>query len=139
MDPIEESGISTNFLFAIFKSNPITDSVRVTIDDGSIRFVMKRDKFSDLIGTLCSTQMKILVEEAMKEFGETYLLDRSQNKLIHLTPSQIKGMDLKKIRNETIAREKEKSTSSLLLFNYDKNIKNTYDSLVNSLLKRKKK
>jgi hypothetical protein len=139
MDPIEESGISTNFLFAIFKSNPITDSVRVTIDDGSIRFVMKRDKFSDLIGTLCSTQMKILVEEAMKEFGETYLLDRSQNKLIHLTPSQIKGMDLKKIRDETIAREKEKSTSSLLLFNYDKNIKNTYDSLVNSLLKRKKK
>jgi hypothetical protein len=121
----------SNFLFAIFLSNPTKDSVRVTIDDGSIRFVMKREKFADLIGKLCSPKIKNQVEMVMKEYGETYLLDRQQGKLTHLTPSQIKELDFKKIREETIKREQENTLGNMQQFTYSGGIRDAYENMLN--------
>jgi hypothetical protein len=133
MDEQAMTGMPENFMFAIIVANPTTDSVKVTIDDGSIRFIMKRDKFAGLIEKLCSIKMKILVEMAMKEYGETYLLDRSQEKLIHLTPKQIKEIDFKKIREDTIKRENENNTSNITLFNFDPALKKQHESLINRI------
>ena len=96
----EEYAIS-NFYFLVFTSNPNTDMVKLYIDDGSIRMIMKVEKLIKIIKELCSEKLSKYVRQACCSYGDFFILDRDKGTLVQLQPiiknekmyaSQIKDM-----------------------------------------------
>jgi hypothetical protein len=121
----------SNFLFAIITSNPIRDTVKVVIDDGTIKFTMKRDKFTALIRNLCSDDMANKVEMAMREYGETYVIDRAYSTLTHVSPGSLNTFSITGIRDD-VMRDHEAAKASLPNMGYDKALRESYETMLNS-------
>jgi hypothetical protein len=125
-----------NFMFAVFSSNPIKDSVKVSIDDGGIRFVMKREKFAKIVNDLCGYEIKTMVEIAMNEFGESYLLDRMNGTLQHLTPEQLDNFNITNIGKD--AREEMQKSNPNPTFKYEGWLKRAYNEMLGDFKPKKR-
>lgn len=71
------------FLFLIFQPNPARDTVRIILDDGTIKMVMKRAKFFNIIGQILddtllmeAQKIKFRIKEALNTFGGNFYFDR---------------------------------------------------------------
>jgi hypothetical protein len=92
-----KSGVPEDFLFCIFTSDPTRDTVRVIIDDGTIKFSMRRDRFANIIKDLCGQELEKRVRFCMSEYGTSYLLDRQNLKLEHLSPAELDNFNIANI------------------------------------------
>lgn len=106
----EEYAIS-NFYFLVFTSNPNTDMVKLYIDDGSIRMIMKVEKFIKIIKELCSEKLSKYVRQACCSYGDFFILDRDKGTLVQLQPiiknekmyaSQIRDMCAEESKNNEL-------------------------------------
>ena len=77
-DPADAMG---NFFFIVFTSDPTRDRVKVWVDDGTVKLIMKRDKFYDLIARLIDHETSRRVHEACTTYGCFYALDRVNREL----------------------------------------------------------
>ena len=71
------------FLFLIFQPNPARDTVRIILDDGTIKITMKRTKFFNIIGQILddtllmeAQKIKFRIKEALNTFGGNFYFDR---------------------------------------------------------------
>ena len=135
MQPVSE--VPENFLFAIITSNPLKDNVRVVIDDGTIKFVMKRDKFAKIIEDLCGYETRVKVEMVMREFGETYVLDRTESTLTHLKPEEVDDFSITKIGKDTAEITKRARADAKGPFTYDERLKKEYEDHLSATFPRK--
>lgn len=79
----EEFDKLNQFLFIVWQPNPQRDIVRITLDDGSIRMTMKRQKFFDIIGKILddtllfeAQKVKFRIKESLNTYGGNFFLDR---------------------------------------------------------------
>lgn len=117
----------SSFYFLAFRTNPVRQSVKIWIDDGSISFYMKYDKFFKIISELCNDIMRKRVQSYCSTYGEMYLIDRDKQTITQLNPkSEIKNLTAKEIKERSIAKDikLEKDNNSRLF-------EQSQDSLVN--------
>lgn len=79
----EEMDKLNQFLFLIFQPNPARDTVRIILDDGTIKMTMKRAKFFNIIGQILddtllmeAQKIKFRIKEALNTFGGNFYFDR---------------------------------------------------------------
>ena len=97
--PIEDQ--MQNFLFIIWFSNPLKDSVRIILDDASIKMWIKRDKFikimSDILNATLLPECQYTlfrIKESVYTYGKHFYYDRTKNLFMELQPT----IDVEKIR-----------------------------------------
>jgi hypothetical protein len=81
---MEEEGFAQAFIF-VWEPNPNKDSVRVSLDDGAIRLILKRQKFTDLMLSIMNIDIPEIsynffrIKESLRSYGGHYLYDRATN------------------------------------------------------------
>jgi hypothetical protein len=106
----EESKLIEDAFFILFQGNPMLHKVRVIIDGGLLKTTMKKEKFINIIQSLCGSDMSIRCELAASDYGDWYLLDRVKNYLKELNPTDdIEKLMMKDVHKDVLeAQEQEK-------------------------------
>lgn len=122
----------TNFYFIIFSSNPTKDIVRVIVDEGTIKFLMKREKFLNLIERHLGRQMRDGVEPCLYEYGTFYMISRVESTLRKLSYK----IEMEKINPAQIFKDCNKEISKFPDFyvdpkEYEKSLQNYIDDDLN--------
>lgn len=87
-----------NFIYLIIIPNPVKKNVRLIFDINNIRLVMKKDKFIDTISKYVDRYMLVNIEEACRDYGHPFLIDRTQNAVKRLSYSaEIERLNLKEV------------------------------------------
>lgn len=76
----------SSFFFLIFTPNPNRQTVKIKIDDGSISFSIKFDKFFKIIEELCGYELRKTVQTYCTVYGDTYCIDRINNTIEYWAP-----------------------------------------------------
>lgn len=84
-----EKALSSFFLL-VFTANPSKDNIRVIVDGGDVKFSLKRDRFLSLIESYMGKSMSNACEPCTKEYGTSYLINRSEGTLKKLYNSAVK-------------------------------------------------
>lgn len=91
-----------NFIYLIIIPNPIKKNVRLLFDINNIRLVMKKDRFIDTISKYVDRYMLVEIEEACRDYGHPFLIDRTQNAVKRLSYSaEIERLNLKEVFEKT--------------------------------------
>lgn len=87
-----------NFIYLIIIPNPVKKNVRLIFDINNIRLVMKKDRFIDTISKYVDRYMLVNIEEACRDYGHPFLIDRTQNAVKRLSYSaEIERLNLKEV------------------------------------------
>jgi hypothetical protein len=103
------------FFFLVFTPNPIKDTVRIIIDDGTIKTTLRRKKFHSVIETICGLDMANAIDSALSEMGGFFLLDREKRSIRKLMNTS----DFEKLHVMDViedAHEQYKGTSKMSLY-----------------------
>jgi len=79
------------FMFLMWTSNPNTDRVRVILDDGTVKLILKRDKFYDILNDLLQPRDKQVeynlyrIKESLNKYGGYFWYDRMKNEFKELS------------------------------------------------------
>ena len=111
-NPVEEMEKKfTNFLFVLYYTNPLKNSVRVSLDDGSIKMWMSRGKFLKLMEDILNDtllwecqQILYKVKVSLNSYGKFYWYNRANNDFKELS----EGHDYDKIRPQDLFSESRK-------------------------------
>ena len=100
------------FVFLLYFVNPVKDNVRIILDDGTIKFYMKRDKFLKIMEDLLNeTLLKecqytlFRIKESLNVYGGIFHYDRKENIFKQVT----ERVDLSKINPQELLVETRKS------------------------------
>jgi hypothetical protein len=99
----EDHSFDQAMLF-VWECNPTKDMVRITLDDGTIRLMMRRDKFLSLLADVINIDNPgtnynyFLIKESLHRYGGHYFYDRIHDEfreLSEMTPLEhIRPIDL---------------------------------------------
>lgn len=82
---LEQGAQLEQFLFIIYYTNPMNDSVRLVADDGAIKMTLKRDRFIFLLNELLQPRTVEMeknfqrIKASLNTYGKWYYFDRTQN------------------------------------------------------------
>lgn len=76
-----------DFYFLILQPNPARDTVRVIVDEGAVKFTMRRDRFYDLIERLLDKDILGKIKNACTYYGDYFFVDRKSNSVQKLHPT----------------------------------------------------
>lgn len=103
--------LTKNFYFLIFQPNPAADNVRVIVDEGHLKFSMRRERFYNLIESVMGKSILGYVQNACTVYGEYFLLDRYAKTVqrLHVTKvnEHLNPADIAKELHASIERNKE--------------------------------
>lgn len=98
----------SDFYFLIFMANPAKEIVRVIVDDGTIKFWTKIQKFVNIIKLIMSEEMSREVKLACESYGCFYLIDRCNNSIKKLSmKSEDNIINIKKLHDDIETAKKE--------------------------------
>jgi len=100
------------FVFLVYYVNPVKDSVRLVLDDGSIKLFLKRDKFQGLIEKIINETLEkerqytlFRIKESLRVYGGLFYYDRKNNEFRQLSDTY----DIEKITPQELLSESRKS------------------------------
>lgn len=82
----------SDFFFVIFVPNPTKNSVRVIIDDGTIKLYTNIPKFISIIKATVSNEVAAIVKNCCETYGCWYLIDRCNAEVKKLNNNVEKGV-----------------------------------------------
>jgi len=101
----------SQFMFIVYYTNPTRDSVRLILDDGSIKVWIKRDKFlklmSDILNETLLYECQVTlyrIKESLSSYGKIYYYNRVRNHFEEL----MEVADFEKIRPQELLEESRK-------------------------------
>lgn len=107
------------FMIVVWKPNPVTHSIEVYIDDGSIRFFMKDEKFvaqleAVLMDSCTAETYKNItrIKNSMFEYGGVFYYDRGKDFFTELTSVE----DIEKLRQTDILKAEQDKMKPATLF-----------------------
>ncbi len=95
-----------DFYFVVFTSNPIKNRVKYEVDANNSISSVTTEKFVDFIRQTVGLKAVASVQKALRNVGETYLLDREEQKLFEVSraaslPEEANFKKYQKIIKET--------------------------------------
>lgn len=118
----------TNFFFIVFSANPSKDIVKVYVDEGKIRFIMKREKFLNLIKNHLGDTMRNACEPCLSEYGTFYIISRVDYTLRKLSfKNEMEKINPSKIYRDYYIQEKKPSDFYVNPKEYEKSIQSYID------------
>lgn len=82
---LEQGAALEQFLFIIYYTNPMNDTVKLIADDGAIKMTLKRDRFVFLLNELLQPRTMEMeknfqrIKASLNSYGKWYYFDRTQN------------------------------------------------------------
>ena len=93
--------ILSDFYFLIFTANPLKNSVRIIIDDGTIKMWLNIDKFIRIIKLIMNEETAQAVKTACTTYGCYFLIDRCENDIKKLNiKSEDTVINIKQLHND---------------------------------------
>lgn len=115
----EEEHALDQFAFLIFIPNPMTQMVRVIVDDGFITLNMKIDRLLNIVESICDFEEMKRIRLCCKEYGTPYLYDREMKHLTQVNERVIEErITAKKMKDDNYkeAEEEKKTVTQDSLF-----------------------
>lgn len=90
-----------DFFFILFSPNPVKESVRVIVDDGTYKLYMKASKFENIIKDTLGEKAALYVKNLCRTYGGFFLVDRIKAQITQLHLKNEKQLlNVKQLHND---------------------------------------
>jgi len=132
--PIMDMQVYLNqFVFMIYMVNPIKDNVRVILDDGAIKFFMKRDRFRTLMENILNETLQkeyqhtlFRIKSSLSVYGGIFYFDKINNVFKEI----IESPDIEKIKPSELIMESRRTMVREVINQNFKDINREYNEKI---------
>lgn len=104
-----------DFFFILFSPNPIKESVRVIVDDGTYKLYMKASKFESIIKDTLGEKAALYVRNLCGTYGGFFLVDRIKAQITQLHLKNEKQLlNVKQLHNDIESLKKDSSKEDIV-------------------------
>lgn len=115
-----------NFIFLLYKFNPLIKKVILNVDGGKARFVLSKDEFYNFIKTSCNENIAMILRDSLS-YLDTYFLYNRKNNTNKMVTMKKENLSHRITRQEYSSQYEEKIDPFYSLVNQ-------YNETVNYLL-----